>query len=141
MTLLASLAIAVLFGAGSYLLLKRDLVRVVSGAVLISQATNLFIILAGLSRGAAPIYPLPAVGPVSDPLVQALTLTAIVITFGISALLLSLVYRAYTTTLTLDLELHSTAEARQAAREDRASDTTEFYDEPEEDEVPAGESR
>jgi len=141
MNLLASLTIAILFGSGSYLLLKRDLIRVVAGAVLISQAINLFIILAGLSRGAAPIYPLPATGPVSDPLVQALTLTAIVITFGISALLLSLVYRAYTTNLSLDLEVLSAAEARQAEREDRASDTTELYEEPTEDEVPAGEAR
>ena len=140
MTLLAALTIAVLFGSGSYLLLKRDLVRVVAGAVLISNAVNLFIILAGLSRGAAPIYPLPTVGPVSDPLVQALTLTAIVITFGISALLLSLVYRAYSTNLSLDLEVLSAAEMRQAQREDEASDTTELYEEPAPDEVPAGEN-
>jgi multicomponent Na+:H+ antiporter subunit C len=141
MTLLAALTVAVLFGSGSYLLLKRDLVRVVAGAVLISNAVNLFIILAGLSRGAAPIYPLPPVGPVSDPLVQALTLTAIVITFGISALLLSLVYRAYTTNLSLDLEVLSAAEMRQAAREDAASDTAELYEEPAPDEEPAEESR
>ena len=130
MNLVVALSVAVLFGSGSYLLLKRDLIRVVAGAVLISQAVNLFLILAGLSRGAAPIYPLPAAGPVSDPLVQALTLTAIVITFGISALLLSLVYRAYTSNLSLDLEELSAAEARQAEREDRASDTTDLYDEP-----------
>ncbi len=141
MTLAASLAIAVLFGSGSYLLLKRDLIRVVAGAVLISQAVNLFIILAGLSRGAAPIYPLPDGGPVSDPLVQALTLTAIVITFGVSALLLSLVYRAYTSNLSLDLEDFSAAEARQAEREDRASDTTDLYDEPLGHDLAAGEPR
>lgn len=127
MNLVVSLTIAILFGSGSYLLLKRDLIRVVGGAVLISQAINLFIILAGLSRGVAPIYPLPADEPVSDPLVQALTLTAIVITFGISALLLSLVYRAYTSNLSLDLEVLSAAEARQAEREDLASDTTTLY--------------
>ncbi len=130
MNLIIALTFAVLFGSGSYLLLKRDLIRVVAGAVLISQAINLFLILAGLSRGAAPIYPLPDVGLVSDPLVQALTLTAIVITFGISALLLSLVYRAYTANLSLDLEELSAAEARQAELEDRASDTTDLYDEP-----------
>ncbi len=130
MNLVIALTFAVLFGSGSYLLLKRDLIRVVAGAVLISQAINLFLILAGLSRGAAPIHPLPAGRPVSDPLVQALTLTAIVITFGVSALLLSLVYRAYTANLSLDLEELSAAEARQAELEDRASDTTDLYDEP-----------
>lgn len=131
MNLLASLTIAVLFGAGSYLLLKRDLVRVVSGAVLISHAVNLFIILAGLSRGVPPIHPLADGATVSDPLVQALTLTAIVITFGISALLLSLVYRAYTANRSLDLDDLSAAEERQAEREDRESErTTDFFEEP-----------
>ena len=96
MTLAFALATAVLFGAGAYLLLQRDLLRVVAGIILISNAATLFIVSAGLTRGAAPIYPLPADRPVSDPLVQAMALTAIVITFGVSALLLSLVYRVYT---------------------------------------------
>ena len=96
MTLAFALATAVLFGAGAYLLLQRDLLRVVAGIILISNAATLFIASAGLTRGAAPIYPLPADRPVSDPLVQAMALTAIVITFGVSALLLSLVYRVYT---------------------------------------------
>jgi multicomponent Na+:H+ antiporter subunit C len=69
---------------------------VVAGIILISNAVTFFIIAAGLTRGAAPIYPLPEGRPVSDPLVQAMALTAIVITFGVTALLLSLVYRVST---------------------------------------------
>ena len=96
MTLTLALVGATLFGTGAYLMLKRDLFRVVAGIILISNAVTFFIVAAGLTQGAAPIYPLPEDRPVSDPLVQAMALTAIVITFGVSALLLSLVYRVYT---------------------------------------------
>jgi multicomponent Na+:H+ antiporter subunit C len=66
--------------------------------------------LAGLDRGAAPIYPLPESGEVADPLVQAMTLTAIVITFGVTALLLSLIYRVYIAHSTLDTDTLAAAE-------------------------------
>jgi multicomponent Na+:H+ antiporter subunit C len=112
MTLLLSLAVAVLFGAGAYLLLKHDLLRVVAGTLLISNASTLFIMSAGLSRGAAPIYPLPERGAVADPLVQAMTLTAIVITFGVAALLLALIYRVYVAHTTLDTDTLAAAEER-----------------------------
>ena len=90
MTLLVSVAVAVLLGSGSYLLLKHDLIRVVVGVLLISNGANLFIMMAGLRRGAAPVLPVPEGVDIADPLVQALTLTAIVITFGVTALLLEL---------------------------------------------------
>lgn len=112
MTLVLSITVAVLIGTGAYLLLKHDLVRVVIGMLLISNGANLFIMSAGLSRGAAPIYPLPQGGAVADPLVQAMTLTAIVITFGVVALLLSLIYRVYLAHATLDTD--SLAEAEEA---------------------------
>lgn len=96
MTFVFALSVAILFGAGAYLLLKRDLIRVVAGIILISNSVTFFILSVGLTRGAAPIYPLPTDRPISDPLVQSMALTAIVITFGVSALLLSLVYRVST---------------------------------------------
>jgi multicomponent Na+:H+ antiporter subunit C len=96
MILALALAISILFGSGAFLLLKRDLIRVVGGVILLSNAANLFIVAAGLSRGREPIYPLPPGAPVSDPLVQALVLTAIVIGFGTVAVLLGLIYRAFT---------------------------------------------
>ena len=70
MTLVFALAAATLFGTGAYLLLDRDLVRVVLGVVLISQAAVLTLIASGLTRGAAPIYPLTE-RDISDPLSQA----------------------------------------------------------------------
>ena len=110
MTIVISLAVGVLIGTGSYLLLKHDLIRVVIGVLLISNGANLFIMSSGLSRGAAPIYPLPADGEIADPLVQAMTLTAIVITFGVAALLLSLIYRVYVAHATLDTDTLAEAE-------------------------------
>lgn len=119
MTLLQSVAIAVLFGSGAYLALQRDLIRLAVGMVLLSNAANLFIMAAGLTRGAPPISPLPEDGRISDPLVQAMTLTAIVISFAVAALLLSLVYRVYTSHLSLDLDDLAAAEEREAAARER----------------------
>jgi multicomponent Na+:H+ antiporter subunit C len=120
-TLVYAAAIAVLFGSGAYLMLKSDLLRVAVGMVLISNAANLFIIASGLTRGAPPIYPLAEAG-VSDPLVQAMTLTAIVISFSMAALLLSLVYRVYTSHLSLDLEDLDAAEEREEAAQEAAAE-------------------
>ncbi|MGI8650888.1 MAG: sodium:proton antiporter [Rubrobacter sp.] len=114
-----SLTIAVLFGMGSTLLLKGDLIRVVVGMVLISNAANLFIMASGLSRGQAPLYPLQDGSMVSDPLVQAMTLTAIVISFGITALLLSIAYRVYLSVRSLDLEELEKAEEREEDEQER----------------------
>lgn len=104
MNLLLALSIGILFGTGVYLMLKRDLIRVVVGINLISSAVNLFIIAASVTRGVAPILPLPADKVPSDPLMQALVLTALVISFAITTLLLTLVYRIYTAHRSLDEE-------------------------------------
>lgn len=114
MILIVSLVIAVLFGAGVFLTLQRDILRVVIGIIMISNSANLFIIAAGLGRGRPPIYPLPEGSAVSDPLVQAMALTAIVISSSVAALLLSLVYRIYSSHRTVDLEDISGQEVRQA---------------------------
>jgi multicomponent Na+:H+ antiporter subunit A len=97
--LVFALVLALLFGTGSYLLLHRDLVRVVLGIVVISQASVLTLIAASLSRGTAAIYPLE--GRVSDPLSQAMALTAIVIGLAVTALLLALVAVVVETIMTL----------------------------------------
>ncbi len=102
MILVFSIAIGLLFMAGVYLILKHDLIRVVGGMVLISNAANLFIMGSAVSRGDAPILPID--GEYSDPVVQALVLTAVVISFGVSALLLAIVYRVYLSHRTLDLD-------------------------------------
>ena len=92
MNLVFALGAALLFGIGAYLVLHRDLVRLVLGVVVISQAAVLTLLAASLGRGAAPIYPLPD-EPLSDPLSQAMALTAIVIGMAVTALLLVLVLR------------------------------------------------
>jgi multicomponent Na+:H+ antiporter subunit C len=106
MILLFSITIGLIFMAGVYLILKHDLIRVVGGMVLISNAANLFILGSAISRGDAPILPfgLEPSSSVSDPVVQALVLTAVVISFGVSALLLAIVYRVYLSHRTVDLE-------------------------------------
>lgn len=129
MILSAALAVSVVFASGTFLLLQRDLVRVVVGIVLVSNSAVLFIISAGLTSGGAPIYPLEGAGSVSDPLVQAMALTALVIGFGVAALLLAMVYRLYTAHRTVDTEEIADAEVREAEDLERAED-------PEREEVP-----
>ena len=133
MILYAALVISVVFASGTFLLLQRDLTRVVVGIILVSNSAILFIIAAGLARGEPPIYPLPEGGEqgsgVSDPLVQAMALTALIIGFGVAALLLAMVYRLYTLHRTIDLEEIADVEMRQAEALERAED-------PEVEEVP-----
>ncbi len=112
MTLIVSLAIGLLFAAGSYLLLQHDFIKVVGGTILISHSVNLFIMSSGLSRGTEPIYPLIPGEAISDPVVQAMVLTAIVISFGVSALLISLIYRVYVAHRSVDIEHISDFEER-----------------------------
>ncbi len=132
MTLFSALVVAVIFASGTFLLLQRDLLRAVVGIVLVSNSATLFIITAGLTSGPAPIYPLPENGAVSDPLVQGMAVTALVIGFGVAALLLAMVYRLYASHGTVDAEEISSAEMREAEALERADD-------PEVEEVPAQE--
>ncbi len=118
MILLLSAVIAILFGTGAFLMLKPDLFRVVVGMVMISNAAILALVASGLGRGAAPIHPLPE-ETVSDPLVQAMALTAIVIGFGVTALLLSLAYRVYASHASVDLDELSREEVRRATELER----------------------
>ena len=131
MTFYSALVVAVVFASGTFLLLQRDLTRVVVGIILVSNSAVLFIISAGLTRGVAPILPLEDAGA-SDPLVQAMALTALVIGFGVAALLLAMVYRLYSTHGTVDLEEIAAAEMREA-------EALERTDDPEREEVPEGE--
>lgn len=91
MNLLTSLAIGILFAAGIYQILRRNVIRAAIGLVLLSNAVNLFLFSAGAYNGSAAAYS-NAAGPISDPLPQALVLTAIVISMGGFAFVLSLLY-------------------------------------------------
>jgi multicomponent Na+:H+ antiporter subunit C len=129
MILAISLVVAVVFASGAYLVLQRDLLRIVVGVVLISNAASLFIVAAGLTQGVVPILPISQGATVSDPLVQAMALTAIIITSSVAALLLSLVYRLYVSHDTVDLMEISEAEVRMA-------ESLEREGEPEKEEHP-----
>ncbi len=85
-----------LFAAGVYAMLERSLTRVLIGFLLLGNAANLFLLVVMGDPGVAPFFG-AASSPdeMSDPLPQALTLTAIVITFAVSAFLLALIYRSW----------------------------------------------
>lgn len=99
MTLSLTLVIvmAVLYACGIYLMLERSLTRVVLGFLLVGNATNLLIILMAGPTGLAPIVDDPNADPAqyTDPLPQFMLLTAIVITFAVSAFVLALIYRSW----------------------------------------------
>jgi multicomponent Na+:H+ antiporter subunit C len=112
-SLLVALTIGALFGAGVHLMTRGDTVKLSVGTVLISNAAILLLVAPHSESVAAPVHPIPAVGAVADPLVQAIALTAIVIGLGTTVLLLRValaVERTHHTIETLDL---SRAEAAQ----------------------------
>ena len=92
-SLVLIVVMGVLFACGVYAMLERSLTRVLIGFLLLGNAANLLLLVVMGQPGAAPFY--GAEGAVSDPLPQALTLTAIVITFAVSAFLLALIYRSW----------------------------------------------
>ena len=95
LTLLA--VMGVLYAVGLYLLLERSLTRVLLGIMLLTNGTNLLILHTGGIPGFAPLYdPDRGGSEYSDPLPQALILTAIVISLATTAFLLSLIYRSWT---------------------------------------------
>lgn len=95
--------LGLLFAVGTFLVLRRDVVRVVWGVAIIGQAANLYLVTMGGLSGAAPVLAHGASADVTDPLVQALVLTAIVIGFGTTAFALVLTFRVYQTRGTIDL--------------------------------------
>jgi multicomponent Na+:H+ antiporter subunit C len=92
-----------LFALGTYLVLRRDVVRVVWGVAIVSQSANVYLVTMGGFLGPAPIGDFREAAAPSDPLVQALVLTAIVIGFGTTALALVLTYRVYEEHGTIDV--------------------------------------
>ena len=94
--MIAALIVGVLVGAGAYLVCQRGLVRVTLGFVLISHALNVLLIASGgVDRRGVPIIgEVGAGGPPADPLPQAFVLTAIVISFSVTAFLLALAFRS-----------------------------------------------
>lgn len=90
--LLLALGLGVLTGSGVWLLLRARTFDVILGLTLLSYAVNVFIFLTGRLRvGSPPIIDArlaPTLASYADPLPQALVLTAIVISFAMTALIL-----------------------------------------------------
>lgn len=108
MEVVLALVIGTLYGGGLYLMMRRNLIQLIIGLSLLSHGANLLIFTAGgLRKGGAPILAegqkafatLPA-----DPLPQALILTAIVISFAVTAFALVLFLRTYQTVGTDDVD-------------------------------------
>ena len=91
MELLTSFAIGLLFAVGIFQMLRRNVIRSVIGIVILMNAVNLFLLSTGSTNGLAPAYVVDSATK-SDALPQALILTAIVISMGGTAFLLSMLY-------------------------------------------------
>jgi multicomponent Na+:H+ antiporter subunit C len=94
-TVVLPVIIGGLYAAGVYLLLDRSLTRVLVGFLLLGNATNLLLLSTGGPAGLAPILGYAEPEEMSDPLPQALILTAIVITFGVTAFILAMIHRSW----------------------------------------------
>jgi multisubunit Na+/H+ antiporter MnhC subunit len=94
-SLVLIVVMAVLFACGVYAMLERSLTRVLIGFLLLGNASNLLLLIVMGRPGAAPFFGAAEKDEFSDPLPQALMLTAIVITFAVSAFLLALIYRSW----------------------------------------------
>lgn len=97
MTTLLALTGALLFGIGTYLILQHTLSRILIGLAFLSHGANVLLMGSG-RRGTPPLVGSSEPSLFADPLAQAFALTAIVITFGVSALLLALSYRSWVLT-------------------------------------------
>ncbi|HEX5367280.1 MAG TPA: NADH-quinone oxidoreductase subunit K [Acidimicrobiales bacterium] len=113
MSVLLAATAAGLFAVGTYLVLQRKLSRIIIGLGLLGHGANVLMVGAGRA-GRAAIVDGGGEGALADPLPQALALTAIVISFGTTALLLALAYRSWL--LTDDDEVQDDVEDELVAR-------------------------
>jgi len=114
-TVMLAATAAILFAIGTYLVLQRKLSRIIIGLGLLTHGANVLLITSG-RRGIPPIVGVGSPETFADPLPQALALTAIVITFGVTALLLALAFRSWL--LTDDDEVQDDVGDRAVARTD-----------------------
>jgi multicomponent Na+:H+ antiporter subunit C len=100
------LAAALLIGIAFFIIIfKRNLIKLIMGIAMMASGVNLFLVALGYrTRGQAPIYTDVPPGPMVLPVPQALTLTSIVISVAVLALMLTIVIRIYRHTGSLDSE-------------------------------------
>jgi len=95
MELLVASAVGVLTAAGVYLVLRLRTFPVIVGTALLSYAVNIFLFASGRLQIDQPPILQDGVTAYSDPLPQALVLTAIVIAFGMTAVVVVVALGAY----------------------------------------------
>lgn len=114
MELILSVVCGTLLAASFYLLMRRNLLRFVIGLIILANGVNLLIFTMGrLTRARPPVIPEGQEvleGAYANPLPQALILTAIVISFGLLAFTLVLVYRNYAANQTIESDNVRTSE-------------------------------
>lgn len=113
MTLLLAVTAGIVCASGTYLVLARQLSRVVIGIGLLGHGVNILLVLSG-GAGGKPAFVGGDIDDFSDPLPQALVLTAIVITFGVITFLLALAFRS--SLVTANDEVEDDVEDRRIAR-------------------------
>ena len=138
MSVLLAFAAAMLFGFGTWLLLQRRLSRIIVGIGLIGHGSNILLLTSSDGRGLPPIIGSADPTDFADPLPQALALTSIVITFGVTAFLFAVGFRSWKLTnddiveddvedryiarrrVDVDVEESEAAERESAVEEERA---------------------
>lgn len=114
MEILLALMTGVLYAAGIYMILRRSLVKLILGLILLGNGVNLLIfLLGGITKGKPPVIPDDAYAlgeAFAAPLPQALILTAIVISFGLQSFAIVLLKRAYKVVKTDDLDEMNTTD-------------------------------
>lgn len=99
MELLLVIMIAILYASGIFMLLRRSMVRLLMGIILIGNGANLLIfLLGGITPGKPPVIEEAKsvfTEAYADPVPQALILTAIVISFGIQSFAIVLLRQVY----------------------------------------------
>jgi len=108
MELLLVVLVGILYSAGIYLMFRRSMVKLLLGLMMLGNGANILIFLMGeLTKGKAPIIDeenTHFLDAYADPVPQALILTAIVISFGLTAFAIVLLNKVYSTTGTDDLD-------------------------------------
>jgi len=129
-----------LIGCGVYLVLERSLTRVLVGLLLLGNGVNLLFLISGGRAGEAPIVGTADAADMSDPLPQALVLTAIVIALGTAAFLLAMAHRSWQLNGNDDVQDDvEDAAIRHLAAADEASDSHDLVTGGEDDDVLAEE--
>lgn len=107
MEIILAILVGVLYTAGVYMVLRRSILKFIIGLIFLSNATNLLVFISSGIEAGQPAFvdgTTTDTSMLSDPLPQALVLTAIVIGFGIVVFTMALKYKFFETTGTDDLD-------------------------------------